>query len=255
MKIALIQTQPDWHDAAANRTRFDEWFEKLETGTDLVVLPEMFSTGFTMASGDVAETMDGPSVDWMRERAASIGAVLAGSLVVREGERFFNRLIWMPPDGAATVYDKRHRFRMAGEHEHFDAGAERVVTRLGDWRVCLMVCYDLRFPVWCRNRGDYDMLLCPANWPAARRAQWNALLRARAIENQCFAVGVNRVGVDGNDVVYSGGTAVYDCFGEPLVEIFDRAQLVHLTLDKSVLDQYRAAFPAWQDADEFEVKV
>lgn len=253
MKIALVQTETDWHDAVANRRRFDAWFERVEPDTDLVVLPEMFSTGFTMDSREVAETMDGPTVAWLRERAAALDAVLVGSVVIREGERWFNRLVWMAPDGTATTYDKRHRFRMAGEHEHYDAGAERVVVCLEDWRACPLICYDLRFPVWSRNRGDYDVLLYPANWPAARQGHWNGLLRARAIENQCFAIGVNRVGTDGNGVVYRGGTAVYDFEGTPLVEIFDDERLVHLRLDRQGLDRYRAAFPAWRDADDFEL--
>ena len=253
MKIAVVQTETDWHDAAANRRRFDAWFEQVEPDTDLVVLPEMFSTGFTMDSREVAETMDGPTVAWLGERAAALDAVLVGSVVIREGERWFNRLVWMAPDGTATTYDKRHRFRMAGEHEHYDAGAERVVVTLDDWRVCPLICYDLRFPVWSRNRGDYDILIYSANWPAARQAHWNGLLRARAIENQCFAIGVNRVGTDGNGVVYRGGTAVYDFEGTPLVEIFDDEQLVHLRLDRQGLDRYRAAFPAWRDADDFDL--
>ena len=253
MKIALVQTETDWHDAAANRRRFDAWFEQVEPDTDLVVLPEMFSTGFTMDSREVAETMDGPTVAWLRDRAAALDAVLVGSVVIRAGERWFNRLVWMAPDGTATTYDKRHRFRMAGEHEHYDAGAERVVVRLDDWRVCPLICYDLRFPVWSRNRGDYDVLIYPANWPAARQGHWNGLLRARAIENQCFAIGVNRVGTDGNGVVYRGGTAVYDFEGTPLVEVFDDEQLVHVRLDRQGLDRYRAAFPAWRDADDFDL--
>lgn len=255
MKVAVVQTALDWHDPAANRRRFDAWFEQVEPGTELVVLPEMFSTGFTMDSREVAETMDGPTVAWLRERAASLGAVLAGSVVIREGERWFNRLVWMPPDGTATTYDKRHRFRMAGEHEHYDAGHERVVVAHGAWRVCPLVCYDLRFPVWSRNRGDYDVLIYPANWPAARQAHWNGLLRARAIENQCYVVGVNRVGEDGNGVVYRGGTAVYDFEGNPVVEVFDAERIAHVELDRVALDGYRAAFPAWRDADDFELGV
>ena len=254
MKIAVVQSALDWHDPAANRRRFDGWFERVEPDTDLVVLPEMFSTGFTMDSREVAETMDGPTVAGLRERAASLDAVLVGSVVIRDGARWFNRLVWMPPDGTATTYDKRHRFRMAGEHEHYDAGSERVVVALGGWRVCPLICYDLRFPVWSRNRGDYDVLLYPANWPAARQAHWNALLRARAIENQCYVVGVNRVGEDGNGVVYRGGTAVHDFEGAPLVEVFDEERLAHVRLDRDALDGYRAAFPAWRDADDFALR-
>jgi predicted amidohydrolase len=172
-------------------------------------------------------------------------------VVIGENGRHFNRMLWAAPDGAVTVYDKRHRFRMAGEHEHYAAGDARVVVRLGDWRICLMVCYDLRFPVWFRNRDDYDVLICVANWPAARQTAWDALLRARAVENQCFAIGVNRVGVDGNDVAYRGG---YDFLGEPMACVVDEPGVIELVIDKQKLDVYRGAFPAWQDADDFVLK-
>lgn len=254
MKIALIQTEVDWHAASTNRARFDKWFEGLEGGTDLVALPEMFNTGFTMHSSEVAEAMDGPTVTWMRERAVSHGVVIAGSLAVREGDLFFNRVIWAQPNGELASYDKRHCFRMAGEHENYATGNQRVILPLGGWRVCLAVCYDLRFPVWCRNRDDYDVLLCLANWPAVRQMHWSSLLRARAIENQCFSVGVNRVGTDGNDVAYVGGSGVYDFRGEVVMEIPERAQLLHIALDKPSLDEYRAAFPVWQDADQFHLE-
>ena len=252
LRIALIQASPRWHQPAANRRTFEGMLQGVGEGLDLVVLPEMFSTGFTMSSGEVAETMAGETVSWLREQAADLGTTIAGSLVVRDGG-CFNRLVWMPPNGRETVYDKRHLFRMAGEHEHYAAGAERVVVTIGPWRVCLCVCYDLRFPVWLRSCNDYDVLLCVANWPAARQSAWNVLLRARAIENQCYAVGVNRVGTDGNEVDYRGGSAVYDSEGNALVEAFDDELVLHETLNLDELNTYRERFPAWRDADEFEV--
>lgn len=252
LRIALVQAAPVWHDPGANRALFEGLLDSVETPVDLVVLPEMFSTGFTMCSATMAETMDGETVGWLRRQAAQRGVSIAGSVVIEDGGRF-NRLVWMPPDGRETVYDKRHLFRMAGEHEHYAPGAERVAVGMGSWRIRLCVCYDLRFPVWLRSRNDYDVLLCVANWPAARQSAWQALLRARAIENQCYAVGVNRVGVDGNGVAYRGGSAVYDGEGAALAEARDKPGVVSVALDLDALRAYRERFPAWRDADAFEV--
>ena len=252
LRVALIQAAPRWHDPAANRELFSRAIETIEGPVDLVVLPEMFNTGFTMSSTEVAESMDGETVAWLRAQAAAHGVTIAGSVAIHE-RGYFNRLLWMAPDGRESVYDKRHLFRMAGEHEHYAAGRDRVVVRIGPWRVCLCVCYDLRFPVWLRSRNDYDVLLCVANWPAARQSAWNALLRARAVENQCYAVGVNRVGEDGNGVAYRGGSAVYDWEGTALVEAFDDSAVLSASLEFDALEEYRERFPAWQDADDFEV--
>ena len=176
----------------------------------------MFSTGFSMDAAALAEDMDGPTIGWMREEAAAMGCVLAGSLIVREGGRHFNRLVWARPDGTLAHYDKRHLFRMAGEQQHYAAGDRRLVVEIKGWRVCPMVCYDLRFPVWSRNRGDYDLLLYVANWPARRAHAWSALLRARAIENLSYVVGVNRIGRDGNGTSYAGDSVALDFLGQPL---------------------------------------
>ena len=252
LRVALIQATPHWHDPAANRALFGRLIEETAAAADLVVLPEMFSTGFTMSSTAVAETMAGETVSWLRDQAARTGATIAGSVVIEDGG-YFNRLVWMRPDGRESVYDKRHLFRMAGEHEHYSAGRRRVVVALGDWRVSLCVCYDLRFPVWLRCRDDYDIMLCVANWPAARQSAWNALLKARAVENQCYAIGVNRVGTDGNGVPYLGGSAVYDWEGAALAEAFDEATVLSATLDLAAVRDHRERFPAWRDADRFEL--
>ena len=252
LRIALVQAAPRWHDAAGNRCLFDRALGSISEPVDLVVLPEMFNTGFTMSSREVAETMDGDTVAWLREQAARRGAAIAGSLAVDAGS-IFNRLVWMPPHGRESAYDKRHLFRMAGEHEHYAAGRQRVVVAIGPWRVRLCVCYDLRFPVWLRSRNDYDVLLCVANWPAARQSAWSTLLRARAVENQCYAVGVNRVGTDGNGVEYQGGSTVCDWNGTALVDENDAPAVLTASLDLDALNAYRRRFPAWQDADEFEV--
>ena len=203
----LVQTELSWENPAANREAIETLTKPLNDG--VIVLPEMFSTGFTMASREVAEPMQGDTVTWLRQRAAEHGKTLCGSVVISVEGEYFNRFLCAHSDGELQFYDKRHRFRMAGEHEHYSAGGEKIVCTIAGWRVCPMVCYDLRFPVWFRNRGDYDLLLCVANWPAARRDAWNALLRARAIENQVYAAGVNIVGIDGAGVQYSGGSALY----------------------------------------------
>ena len=252
LRVALVQTAPAWHDSAANREHFGRMIDAVDDDVDLVVLPEMFSTGFTMGSREVAETMTGETVAWLRDQAAQRGVTIAGSVVIEDGS-YFNRMVWMPPDGRATVYDKRHLFRMAGEHEHYAAGQDRVVVTLGSWRICLSICYDLRFPVWLRCRNDYDLMLCVANWPAARQSAWYTLLRARAVENQCYVVGVNRIGTDGNGVEYRGGSAVCDWNGATLVEGTDDPGVLVASLDLDAVEAYRQRFPAWRDADEFEV--
>lgn len=251
LNLSFIQTATRWHDAAANRELFDGWFEQLPEATELVVLPEMFSTGFTMASAEVAEPMTGTTVCWLREAAQKLGKTICGSLVIVEDDQYFNRFVWVSPTDSIVTYDKRHTFRMAGEHEHYTAGGDRVVIELNGWRMCPMICYDLRFPVWFRNRNDYDVLLCVANWPAARQSAWQTLLRARAIENQSYVVGVNILGVDGADVRYAGGSAVHDPQGEFLLDAGTGEGVFNVALDRQSLEAHRTAFPAWQDADEY----
>jgi omega-amidase len=254
LTVSLIQTATHWHDPHANRALFDEWFAQVPAGADLVVLPEMFATGFTMAAAEVAEPMSGATVAWLRAAAARLGTTVCGSLVIAEGGRHFNRFLWATPAGELTAYDKRHRFRMAGEHQHYAAGDRRCVVALNGWRLLPLVCYDLRFPVWLRNRNDYDALLAVANWPAARQGAWNALLRARAIENLAYAAGVNIVGRDGNGVDYGGGSAVYDPEGRELIDAGNRKGVFTVTLDGEALTDYRQRFPAWQDADDFSLR-
>ena len=249
LTVHLIQAATRWHDPAGNRDDFEPLMAS-GAAADVIMLPEMFSTGFSMDSKTLAETMDGPTVLWMRERAESLGSVIAGSLIVDDGG-FFNRLIWATPDGGLQYYDKRHLFRMAGEDQYFSPGEERVIVSYQGWRLCLSVCYDLRFPVWLRNRGDYDALVCVANWPAARAAAWQTLLRARAIENQAYCIGLNIVGRDGSGLDYAGGSAVYAPDGEPLVLAGDQACQAEATLDATALTALRQAFPVALDADSF----
>jgi predicted amidohydrolase len=207
--------------------------------------------------------MQGPSLAWLKALAQEAGATITGSMVIRDGERCFNRLVWMRPDGAFDIYDKRHLFRMAREHERYAGGNERLIVELNGWRICPMVCYDLRFPVWTRNRHgksasdrfDYDLSIFVANWPAPRRQPWRTLLRARAIENLSYVVGVNRVGVDGNDLAYAGDSAAFDFLGQPLAELGAQEQVVTVTLDPQALTAHRERFPAWMDADDFRIEV
>ena len=253
LTLSLIQTQTHWHDPAANMAMFDRWFTELPESADIVVLPEMFSTGFTMNSTDVAQPMNGPTVEWLKAAAVTLNKVVCGSVVIKEDGLHYNRFLWATPCGELGIYDKRHRFRMAGEHDHYDAGNERLVLTVGGWKICPMICYDLRFPVWFRNRDDYDVLLCVANWPAARLEAWSTLLRARAIENLSYALGVNIIGEDGNSVTYRGGTVAYNPEGEVLIQADDQAGIFTVELDRAYLDRYRAAFPAWQDADDYRL--
>lgn len=257
LTFALVQTSTVWHDPAANRTRFDDWLERVPPETDVVVLPEMFATGFTMDSATQAEPADGGSVAWLRERAAVHGKVICGSLSLRDGDRCVNRFLWAEPDGGVTTYDKRHCFRMAGEHEHYSPGDSRVVIEYRGLRILPFVCYDLRFPVWLRNGasdgGDYDMLLGVANWPAARQLAWQTLLRARAIENLAASVAVNIIGMDGNGVEYAGGSAAYGPEGEEWLDAGHADGVFTVRVDSREIAAFRERFPAWQDSDLFDV--
>ena len=260
LRVSLVQGATRWHDASANRAYYASLVRPLRGHTDLVVLPETFLSGFTNETLGNAETMDGEGLRWLRGLAGEVDATIAGSLVVRAGDRCVNRLVWMRPDGSHALYDKRHLFRMAGEHERYAGGAERLVVELGGWRICPQVCYDLRFPVWLRNRYervaqrfDYDLLVFVANWPSARRDAWRTLLRARAIENLCFCVGVNRVGIDGNELNYAGDSAALDFLGRPLLEFGMQEQVATVAFDPAALAAHRERFPAWMDADDFAI--
>jgi omega-amidase len=263
LRISLVQPATLWHDAPGNREMFSALCASLQGQTDLVVLPETFTSGFTNQTLANAETMDGPTLVWMRGLANRLQAVVTGSVVMRDGDKFFNRLLWVRPDGSVANYDKRHLFRMAGEHQRYAGGEQRLIVELQGWRVCPMVCYDLRFPVWIRNRFnntvpdrfDYDLLVFVANWPSPRRNPWRTLLRARAMENLCYVAGVNRVGTDGNDLHYSGDSAIIDQVGETVVELGAQVQVVTSTLSANHLFAHRERFPAWMDADQFDIRI
>jgi omega-amidase len=257
LRVTLIQANLAWHDAAANRLAFERLLAPLAGKSDLVVLPEMFTTGFTMAPESAAEPAGGASVEWMRAMAARIGAVVTGSIATRDGNDFFNRLTWMRPDGSSDSYDKRHLFRMAHEDEHYASGTTHLITEIDGWKIRPLVCYDLRFPVWSRNRigtpAGYDVLVYVANWPERRRHAWQTLLRARAIENLCYCIGVNRVGSDANGIHYTGDSAVVDFLGQPLTPATEHEFVTTVTLDRAALEGFRSKFPAHLDADRFEL--
>ncbi len=255
LTVTIIQADLHWHDAAANRAMFDARIGALEDDTDLIVLPEMFTTGFTMDAESQAEPMDGPSMAWLRDTAKRAGAAVCGSLVITEQGQCFNRFVMMRPDGDFTCYDKRHLFRLAGEDQHYAAGSEIQTCEINGWKVRPLVCYDLRFPVWSRRtqQQDFELLLFVANWPTPRHQAWETLLRARAIENQCYVVGVNRVGIDGNDVPYAGGSAIVDFLGNELVNLGDAASQATVTLELDALRQFRERYPFDIDADVFSI--
>ena len=260
LRVSLVQAATLWHDPAGNRALYGELVRALRGHSDLVVLPETFTSGFSNEAAGRAEGMDGESVAWMRALAVECAAVVTGSVVIAEGGSSYNRLLWMQPDGSCRHYDKRHLFRMADEHLRYGAGRERLLVEVGGWRVCPLVCYDLRFPVFSRNRWDaaagrfdYDLALYVANWPAPRRHAWRTLLAARAIENLAYVVGVNRVGRDGNDIEYAGDSVAHDMLGRPLVEFGAQPQVATVTLDAAALAAHRARFPAQLDADRFDL--
>lgn len=258
LRVTLVQTELFWHDPPANRKAFEHKLLPLAGQTDLIVLPEMFTTGFTMSATEVAEPASGETVQWLREMAGKVNAVIAGSVVTREAENCFNRLIWMRPDGTHASYDKRHLFRMAREHEHYAAGRSVLIVEHAGWKICPLVCYDLRFPVWSRNRlgtqSGYDLLLYVANWPEQRRNAWQTLLRARAIENLSYCVGVNRVGKDENGITYTGDSAAIDYLGHSITESSTEPFVATVSLDHAALVAFRQKFPAHLDADEFVVE-
>lgn len=257
MHVTLLQSDLYWHDPVANRAMLEERIFNLPEKTDLIILPEMFTTGFTMDAHAVAEPMNLTTFRWLKQMAQQTGAAVTGSYVVQEKGVYFNRLIWMQPDGQFDTYDKRHLFRMAGEDAVYTAGTRRLVKEWKGWRICPLICYDLRFPVWSRNQRtestdfDYDLLLYVANWPAARRTAWNTLLQARAIENLSYVIGVNRVGKDGNGHPYTGDSAVIDFRGDVLFRQADTEIMHQQMLSLDELRSFRAKFPANLDADSF----
>ena len=256
--VALIQSDLHWHQPDANLAMFEEKIWSLETKPDVIILPEMFTTGFTMAAKELAEPMGTRTFKWLQQQAAHTGAAVAGSYIVKEGGHFYNRLLWVTPEGDYSVYDKRHLFRMAQEDRTYTSGTERLVVTWKGWRICPQICYDLRFPVWSRNRVnqgvlEFDLLIFVANWPMPRISAWDVLLRARAIENTCYSIGVNRVGEDGLEVKYNGHSAVVDPKGNVMYFEEGREAIQTVTLSSRSMLELREKFPVHLDADTFKI--
>lgn len=259
--LSLIQTPLAWEDKSRNLAHLEEKISKLAGKTQLVLLPEMFSTGFSMRPAALAETMDGSTVNWMKTIAARYRVLLVGSLIIEDGNdetgaaRYFNRLLWVLPTGQIGHYDKRHRFAYAGEDQHYTAGNRRFVASVNGWKVHCQICYDLRFPVWARQTPgtapEYDLLIYVANWPERRSHAWKTLLQARAIENQCYVAGVNRVGDDGNGIAHAGDSMIVDPLGQIVAHLSNVEDNITCTLHKKDLQEVRDRFPFWKDADSF----
>jgi len=258
LTVTIIQTNLHWENKEMNLRMLEEKIKSIREKTELVLLPEMFNTGFSMHPAQLSETMEGTTVQWMRRITKERNIILAGSAIIEEDGKFFNRLIWMMPNGQFGIYDKRHRFGFGGEDEEFAAGSKRLIASVKGWKINLLVCYDLRFPVWARQQPEegeweYDVVIYVANWPERRIHAWRTLLQARAIENQCYAIGVNRVGDDGNSIHYNGSSTIIDPLGEILYEKKEQEDVFTFTLNKERLDEVRNKFPFWRDADSFQI--
>jgi len=253
LRTLLVQARIDWNDPSSNRQRIAGMLDLAESGFDLAVLPETFTTGFLGDGGSSDEDMDGPTVEWMQATAEKHRCAVAGSLVICESGERFNRFLFVTADGVKARYDKRHLFSYGGEDSHYTAGNQRVVFEHLGWRINLQVCYDLRFPAWCRNRDDYDLMLLVANWPIRRIHHWSVLLEARAIENQAWVLGLNRVGKDGNGLVYPGCSAVHGPMGETLLKLGDEETTRVVEMDLEAVIQSRKRFPFQNDADAFTI--
>lgn len=256
LTITVVQTNLYWEDKKANLEMLEEKIYSIKEKTEVVVLPEMFTTGFSMKPELLAETMEGATIQWMKKIAAQKKIILTGSVIIEDQGNYYNRLIWMLPNGQVGYYDKRHLFAFGDEDKHYTAGAKRLIASVKGWKINLLICYDLRFPVWARQtpgEAEYDLLIYVANWPEKRVHAWKTLLQARAIENQCYVVGVNRVGKDAKDIVYSGESLVADPMGEVLYTKKDAEDIFTITLEQSHLQAVREKLPFLKDADNFQI--
>lgn len=253
LKIALVQTALVWENPLANIQHFEALLKEIKQ-TDIIVLPEMFSTGFSMNTS-LAEDKNGSTIQWMKRMAVKKQSVVCGSVMIKEQQNVFNRFFWAQADGEIRTYNKRHLFSLGEEHQHFTAGTEKIIIHYKDWKICPMICYDLRFPVWSRNREEYDLLLYVASWPQVRDYAWKTLLPARAIENKCFVIGVNRIGKDGNNVAHSGDSVAYNALGQALSNIPPNEETVQvISFNHEALQNIRLKFPFLQDKDKFNIE-
>ncbi len=253
LKVSIVQSVIMWENIDGNLMHFGNKLDEIEE-CDLIVLPEMFTTGFSMRSSDLAESMTGKTLQWLKEKSALKNADIVCSLIIREAGKYYNRLVWMRPDGTFETYDKRHLFRMSDEHEHFSQGSKRLIVEIKGWRICPLICYDLRFPVWSRNNESFDALIYIANWPESRRGPWQILLKARAIENQVYVVGVNRLGKDGQGTAFAGDSAVINPKGIKISKTKAFTESVEsITLSLEELNDFRKKFPVGLDVDKFQL--
>lgn len=256
LTITIIQTDLSWENKKANLEMLEKKIESISEKTEVVILPEMFTTGFSMSPEKFAETMNGETIQWMKKITARKKIIIAGSVIIEEGGKYFNRLIWMLPNGEYGFYDKRHLFAFADEHSHYTQGNKKLIASVKGWKINLQICYDLRFPVWARqapgeNEAKYDLLINVANWPEKRSTAWKTLLQARAIENQCYVAGVNRVGEDGNKINYSGDSMIIDPLGDIIYQKNKEEDIFTCTLQKEKIEETRGRFPFLKDADSF----
>ncbi|MEX2349447.1 MAG: amidohydrolase [Flavobacteriaceae bacterium] len=254
LKLALIQAPLEWENPAANRAYFLEKIRSISENVDLIILPEMFTTGFTMNAAPLAEPMDGPTVEWMKTLAKEKKVAITGSVIIQENEDYFNRMLFVTSEGVIGHYDKRHLFTLAKEERTYSPGKEKVIIDYKGWKICLMICYDLRFPVWSRNTEDYDLLIYVANWPKARVNAWDILLQARAVENMAYCAGVNRVSTDGAGYEYVGHSAVYDVLGKLISDPLSVDEIIKIvSIDKEHLRKNRTQLKFLNDKDDFAV--
>jgi len=254
LNVAAVQANLIWENTQANLNSFEKVIQEIDPSTDVVVLPEMFTTGFTMNPQNVAETMEGKTVQWMVDLASSKNIAIVGSVVIQESGNFYNRLVFVHPSGRVQTYDKRHSFSLAGEDEVYTSGNEKLIVEYKGWKICPLICYDLRFPVWSRYNNDYDVLLYMANWPKPRILAWDSLLKARAIENISYCIGVNRVGEDGNGFHYNGHTSGFDSLGAQIAATKEGQEgICYVTIDKSIQEETRGKLNFLNDRDRFQI--
>lgn len=255
MKIILAQQNLAWEAPAQNRLQLEQWFRQFPADVDMVILPEMFTTGFSMTPTGLAEQMGGTTHQWLQQWAKVLDAAIVGSLIIEAGNKYYNRLLWVHPDGRTEYYDKRHLFTLAGEQHHYQAGKDQLIVSYQGWRIMPLICYDLRFPVWSRNNMDYDLLLYVANFPDKRGHAWRSLLTARAIENQSYTIGLNRVGTDGNGIYYAGDSCLIDYAGQTQAHLPPRAHWQMVTLDKATQQSFRKKLAFLPDRDTFSLEL
>jgi predicted amidohydrolase len=251
INVTLIQSDIIWEDRISNLKKYQEKINQIES-TDLIILPEMFTTGFSMSPKGISENMNGETIQWMKQNAHKINSAICGSIIIEEDSKYFNRFIWVNPDGSIHHYDKRHLFSFAGENENYTPGNEKIIIEYKGWKICPLICYDLRFPVWSRNSEDYDLLIYVANWPDKRKSAWKSLLTARAIENQCYVIGVNRVGEDSKNY-YSGDSSLINALGETLYTNSHIEEIYSNTISKYDLNKIRTQLPFLNDKDNFKI--